>query len=167
MDSYSYSGKDLEKALEEGTLTQNKTVIRGMVKPSEKSGHISFTASGCNSWIDLPVDMIDDAVPEGNQPCRDHSHPVMRITLKEPEDDQGQMLASLMAQTGNHISNLPNSDPFAPTPSLLIYCSWRCVEWSWQFPGLCNRWALDCAGGPIIIIYIPWDKITSPGIAIK
>lgn len=104
MNSKSFSGADLEKALTEGALTQAQTFLTGMVKPSEKSGHVSFSQAGCDTWVDLPTDMIESADQEGQRPCRDHSHPVMRITLKEPKDAQGKILLALLTQTATRVS---------------------------------------------------------------
>jgi hypothetical protein len=50
----SFSGATLEKALQEGTLNSARKSLTGMVKPSQKSGFISFSHSDCNAWVDLP-----------------------------------------------------------------------------------------------------------------
>ena len=42
--------------------------------------------------------MIEHADHIGRQACRDHSHPVMRISLKEPEDSEGKIFSVLLAQ---------------------------------------------------------------------
>lgn len=99
MNSKSYSGKDLEKALTEGALTQAQATLIGMVKPSEKSGHVSFSQAGCDKWVDLPTDMIERADQEGQRTCRDHSHPVMKITFKEPKNSTGKVLLELLSQS--------------------------------------------------------------------
>lgn len=99
MSDESFSGADLEEALEEGTLDQTQTPLTGMVKQSEKSGHVRFSQSGCDSWVDLPTDMIEHADHVGQRPCRDHSHPVMRITVKEPKDSTGKVLRALLSQS--------------------------------------------------------------------
>ena len=98
MSDESLSGADLEEALEEGTLTQAQTTLTGMVKQSEKGGHVSFSQAGCDTWVDLPTDMIERADHVGQRPCRDHSHPLMRITLDEPEDSTGKVLLALLSQ---------------------------------------------------------------------
>ena len=100
----SFSGASLEKALKEGGLTQTPALLTGMVKSSEKSGHVSFSQSGCDMWVDLPTDMIESADHTGQRSCRDHSHPVMRITLKEPKDPEGRILLSLLAQAATNPS---------------------------------------------------------------
>lgn len=168
MDSRSFSGGSLEKALQEGVLTQSETVLTGVVKSSEKSGYVSFSQSGCGTWVDLPIDMIQQADHIGQRPCQGHSHPVMRITLKEPSDSQGRTLLALLAQAAtNPSAEMPFDSSFrspqfqgegslapesAQGSSYLIFCRPRCVEWSRLFPNICNRWVYDCWPGPIIFL---------------
>lgn len=117
MNSKSFSGADLEKALTEGALTQAQATLIGMVKPSEKSGHVSFSQAGCDAWVDLPTDMIERADQEGQRPCRDHLHPVMTITLKEPKDAQGKILLDLLAQTAPIPSEAQHVDELRTYPT--------------------------------------------------
>ncbi len=98
MNNRSFSGESLEKALREGGLASSQTHLLGMVKQSEKKGHISFTSSGCETWVDIPVGIIERAEQIGQRACRDHSHPIMEITLKEPKDPEGRTLLALLAQ---------------------------------------------------------------------
>src|SRR5437868_6850221 len=99
MDSKSFSGSSLEQALHEGTLTQQQALLIGWVKPSGESGYIGFSQSGCDTWVNLPTEMIDHAEYLGQSACRDHAHPVMKIALKEPTDPEGRILFALLAQS--------------------------------------------------------------------
>ena len=167
MNSKSFSGADLEKALTEGALTQAQTTLIGMVKPSEKSGHVSFSQAGCDTWVDLSTDMIERADQEGQRPCRDHTHPVMRITLKEPKDAQAKILWALLAQAAPPsptqlpanvaLPGSPSSAQGFPGPASAqsfgwFYCHQVCVEHSRLFPNICNRWVWRCETpwGPIV-----------------
>jgi hypothetical protein len=94
----SFSGATLEKALQEGTLNSARKSLTGMVKPSQKSGFISFSHSDCNAWVDLPTEMIEEAEYLGHSSCRDHTHPMMKISLTEPKSDEGRVLYALLAQ---------------------------------------------------------------------
>lgn len=93
-----FTGAELETALKSGTLKESGTSLTGMVKSSEKEGHISFTRSGCGTWIDLPNEMIERAEHVGNSTCKDHSHPVFNILLKTSDDPYSKILAALLAQ---------------------------------------------------------------------
>jgi hypothetical protein len=98
MAEKTYTGTSLEHALKDNSLTRAGIVLVGMVKASEKGGYIRFTRAGCENWVDLPVDLIECAELLGHQACKDHSHPLMKITLKEPKDPAAQILAALLAQ---------------------------------------------------------------------
>jgi hypothetical protein len=95
----SFTGASLEQALKKDELAAPRSaVLVGMVKTSEKSGNIGFTSAGCDAWTELPTEMIEEAQHVGTQTCWDHSHPVMRIALKEPKTAEAKILAALLAQ---------------------------------------------------------------------
>jgi hypothetical protein len=113
MNDKSFSGASLEKALKEGALTQTQALLTGMVKPSDKSGYVGFSQSGCDMWVDLPTDMIEHADHIGLRACRDHMHPVMRVTLKESKDPEGRILWALLAHaTPNPLAGMPVGGSF-------------------------------------------------------
>ena len=102
-----------------------------MVKASEKEGHIQFTRSGCEGWVDLPITMIEKAEHLGIQPCKDHAHPVMQLTLKESKDPLAQILMALLSQSGRTASPPlpPHAGPMGssmgpPTSTM-----------DWEYPG--------------------------------
>jgi hypothetical protein len=99
MDKKMFTGATLEEALKSGALKQSGIVLVGMVKLSEEAGHISFTKAGCDNWVQLPTEMIEEAEHIGESPCQGHSHPQFRITLKSPKDAQAKLLAALLAQS--------------------------------------------------------------------
>src|ERR1022692_3792901 len=92
-----YTGSSLEQALKSGSLEKTSIEIGGMVRASEKANHIGFARGDCETWIDLPTDLIDQAEHLGQRSCKDHVHPVFKITLKEPKDPTAQILGSLLA----------------------------------------------------------------------
>jgi hypothetical protein len=99
MEEKSFDGAALEKALQDDAFAKPSAVeLIGMVKKSDKPGVISFTRAGCENWIDVPVSMIEHARPKGSMRCKDHSHPVFSITLKEPHNPEALIFAALLAQ---------------------------------------------------------------------
>ncbi len=99
MAGQEFSGDALMEALEKGSLTPPVaagTTLVGMVKQSDKPGCVSFTPAGCDAWVDMPTGMIEKAVHLGERGCDDHSHPLVRITLKQPADAEGQFFAKLL-----------------------------------------------------------------------
>lgn len=113
MNDQLFSGEALEKALQEGSLNQPQALLTGMVKPSGTSGNISFSPSGCDMWVDLPTGMVKHAEHIGQRGCRDHVHPMVRITLHEPKNPEGRVLLALLAQaTPNPSSDMPVGGAF-------------------------------------------------------
>jgi hypothetical protein len=90
------TGPQLEKALKSEVFEQTGTELIGMVKSSEKEGYIAFTRSGCEHWVDIPTSMIEDAEQIGRSRCKDHFHPLFKITLKLPQTPEATVLASLL-----------------------------------------------------------------------
>jgi hypothetical protein len=95
-----FTGTSLEEALKNNALSRSGSVLVGMVKPSEKGGHVSFTRSRCgDTWVDIPNGMIEEAKYVGQNSCKGHTHPVMEITLWEAKDPGDQILSALLAQS--------------------------------------------------------------------
>jgi hypothetical protein len=114
MENRTFSGASLEEALQ-GDLFSHAEIVRiGMVKPSKTPGYISFTGGSCENWIEIPTSLIERAEQLGNRPCKDHSHPVFRLTLAMPDDPQAQLFAALLAQSPD--SSTVNMMPQAQTP---------------------------------------------------
>ncbi|MGH7211711.1 MAG: hypothetical protein ACREF1_09650, partial [Acetobacteraceae bacterium] len=93
-----FDGAALEVALANNTFATSSVDLVGMVKASDKKGCISFSRAGCESWIDLPATMVERALYRGNARCREHSHPLFEITLKEPSNPEGKILFALLGQ---------------------------------------------------------------------
>ena len=99
MAGEAYSGEALRDALKAGTFDKphGSVELVGMVKESDDESSIAFTPRGCETWVDVPISMIDSAEHVGHRRCDDHSHPVFRITLKEAEGDEAKVLSALLA----------------------------------------------------------------------
>ena len=97
MPGRTFTGQTLVDALSAGEFEHPGVALTGMVKPSEQPDHVAFARGGCDTWVDLPVSMIEQAEHVGNRPCEDHSHPVFRITLSESDDPQAKLLGQLLA----------------------------------------------------------------------
>jgi hypothetical protein len=97
MAEKTFTGASLEQALKSGAIKTSGITLVGMVKPAEKEGFVSFSRTDCETWVDLPTDLIDEAEHQGEKTCRDHSHPVFRLILKEPRDREAQIFAALLA----------------------------------------------------------------------
>src|SRR5579864_753175 len=81
-----YSPEEFAAKLKSGKLDAPPLTMTGMMKTSDKDGHLSFTRSGCDSWVDIPFILIDKVQQLGWAACKDHAHPRVRIHLKTSED---------------------------------------------------------------------------------
>jgi hypothetical protein len=107
-----FTGTSLEQALKDDEFQHSGIELVGMVKASEKPGHVGFSRSGCESWIDLPTNLIEQAEQLRQQVCEDHSYPVFKITLKEPKDPEARLLSALLATPmPNRSQHEPHSAP--------------------------------------------------------
>lgn len=90
------SGASLERALNEKTFDRPSLEVVGMVKSAEREGFVSVTRTDCESWVELPTDSIEQAEHLGNRRCKNHDHPVFRLSLKAPDNPEAQILAALL-----------------------------------------------------------------------
>ena len=110
MDDQTFSGENLEEALRQGSLAaSHATTLTGMVKTSDRVGYIGFTMAGCDTWVDLPSALIQSATSLGTSICKDHSHAVMRIALKESHDPESEALMALLSQAARPVGGMPAS----------------------------------------------------------
>jgi hypothetical protein len=118
MQDESFTGEALERALVNDELSQLGLELLGMVKASDQEGYVSFTGSGCEDWVDIPTQMIKKAERVGSSKCKDHSHPVFKLTLKEWKNAVAKVLSALLAQrasgerAGAIIADRPAVGPF-------------------------------------------------------
>jgi hypothetical protein len=115
------TGVALEKALKAGELEERGTEIVGMVKASERAGHVAFSAAGCDAWVDLPTPIIEDAQKLGSARCRDHSHPVFRLKLSEGKSPEARAFAELLAAmtpTGRPLEQATQGLPYGPPAAM-------------------------------------------------
>ncbi|MFF9981999.1 hypothetical protein [Streptomyces erythrochromogenes] len=75
--------REFLRKLREGDLTPQIRIV-GMVRSDEgDSDHILFSRE-CIDWIPIPVDMIQALEHLGSVQCKDHSHPLVAVTFREP-----------------------------------------------------------------------------------
>jgi hypothetical protein len=96
MERQVLSGSELEEALRSGSLNEPSFEIEGMVRVSEKLGIVQIAPGGCETWIELPVELIEHSERSGDRPCRDRIYPVFKIRLIEPSDPVSQMLLAAL-----------------------------------------------------------------------
>ena len=71
-------------------------VLTGMVKNAEDENHLLFAFGFyCKDWIALPIEMIENIQWLASVPCKEHTHPLVNITIKEPESEEAKVFAAL------------------------------------------------------------------------
>lgn len=116
MDGTSLTGNALESALKDDSFAPSGYTVVGMTKASDQAKHVAFTNGGCDAWVDIPTEMIEKAEHLGDSPCKDHSHPVFRLTLAIPKDKHAAVLYALMSRTTTPAVNVSASAN--PVPAL-------------------------------------------------
>lgn len=128
MSEENLTGKALEKALREGIFDVGPSDLKSfdaLVRKSEKKGHVGIGVAGCESFVDVSTDLIENAEKIGYVPCGGHGHPQMRITLKSSDDPIAQVLFQLLARVampadasafarGFPANEAPGHDPVMP-----------------------------------------------------
>jgi hypothetical protein len=101
LTSKTYTGEAFAKALEAGSL--RASIVRtGMVKrDAEDPKVVLFTESGCDGWIKVPIEMIEEVAHLSSARCKDHDHPVVQIRFKEPDDGPARVFADLARAAAN------------------------------------------------------------------
>lgn len=71
----------------------------GMVKATDDDDARLLFAVGtqCADWTPVPLDSIETVEALDSVPCKDHEHPLVSLTFKQPESSEGAMFTALLA----------------------------------------------------------------------
>lgn len=92
------TGEQLIQELSDGTLASDRLVLTGVVKASDREGHLAFSQTGPSGWVDIPGSLIAEAERVGMCPCPGESHPIMHLTFVDATDEVSSVYRSLLAQ---------------------------------------------------------------------
>lgn len=179
----SFTGPEFIAALAEGAL-KSPIVRVGMAKQDETDANaILFSENrSCESWIKIPVEIIEKVEHIDNVPCRDHEHPLIRLYIKEPPSDtkEAGILADLLRGAassrqataafgqptpGAVRTRTPADNPYrfrdnAPNVAMRHSARRRPVSFSPGYPGMEEQF--DCLGTCITMLYDcygwAWDE---------
>ncbi|WP_040593190.1 hypothetical protein [Mesorhizobium metallidurans] len=74
----------------------------GLVKADETDSSVLLFSSSfsCEQWVSIPVSLISSVAHIRNVKCKDHQHPLAKISLSEPnkEDASAVLFMQLFAQ---------------------------------------------------------------------
>jgi hypothetical protein len=94
--SNTFTGQEFAKRLSEGKLKESIVKIGMTKRHDDSSDSILFAEGGCQDWISIPVDVIEQVTFLQTVPCRDHRHPLVMIQFKEPPP--GDKAATVFAE---------------------------------------------------------------------
>ena len=98
-----YSGEEFIKALSEDKFS-TPVELEGIAKPAGADGKAFMFSTGtdCGTWIQIPLDIVQNIELIRVISCKDHTHPLVRLQLKEPpkENPVGSLFAGLLRQMG-------------------------------------------------------------------
>ena len=144
---------------EELTAAENSFAFTGMIKQADgQDDALMFARAGdCTAWIRLPLELIENIEYAASVACGDHTHPVVRLTMKIPDNIQAEAFGNLAKhfQRPPAAANAPRNEmaPVQPvgalsaspesaliagrafpgaTPCYFDYglMRWRCPPWS-------------------------------------
>jgi hypothetical protein len=72
--------------------------LTGMVKVHEEDAAQLMFALGtsCADWTSVPLELIESVDVLDSVPCRDHTHPLVTLTFKQPESAEGAVFRALL-----------------------------------------------------------------------
>ena len=94
-----------ENLQQDKLITAIPIALIGMVKKSEgKEKTIQFAPGGnCSNWVTIPLEFIDDVEIIKTVPCKDHTHPLVRLNLKTPKTHRSEDL--FLVPSGNAVKS--------------------------------------------------------------
>jgi len=95
------SPQEFQKALSQNSLVR-PFVLQGLAKESDDGAALMFSIDGCGTWIPVPLELIEEVDFLNHVPCKDHSHPLVRLVLKRPAGD-GAVFSGLLESLMNHL----------------------------------------------------------------
>jgi len=94
-ETQSFAPEEFLARLARGEISR-PIVFTGMVKRSEDdSACLLFARGNCTNWIKIPLSSIEQIEVLDIVPCKDHTHPLVKLRLKRPQTDEGILFSSL------------------------------------------------------------------------
>ncbi|MFI6170783.1 hypothetical protein ACIBCN_28650 [Nocardia sp. NPDC051052] len=140
----SYSPDEFVSKLSADELPEAEDVkILGLAKVADEPSGLYFTSSAsCERWSRVPVELVESIQHMATTTCRDHTHPVVAITFKQPDESQSGLafllgvlsatqrslsraLSAASKQSGSAVSADDCTDcQIVNTPEGLQVCCW-------------------------------------------
>lgn len=109
-ESQSLTADEFFESLHEDKLSTAVPIcLTGMVKKSEgKEKTIQFAPGGsCSHWTTIPLELIENVEVIRIVPCKDHTHPLVRLHLKTPKTPEAKVFASILQGMQSGLEGMP------------------------------------------------------------
>jgi hypothetical protein len=94
-----------------------------MAKPVAGDTNSIFYSEGttCTSWLKVPVDLIDSVEVLSEVPCKDHTHPLVRLHFRSPsvENKEATLLHELLKRSSDRLEKITSGGSALQRFSLL------------------------------------------------
>jgi hypothetical protein len=111
MATKNYSASEFVEKLKSEDFGSASLVYTGMLKNAEDDQHLVFANNmDCSNWTEIPIDIIENIEFMQLVPCKDHKHPLVRMTIKEPTSEEAKMFASLARSVSSKSVSGPMMD---------------------------------------------------------
>jgi hypothetical protein len=111
-----FTGAEFVTALAEKKIAE-PMVLEGMAKleDGDKTSFMFSPGTSCAMWVRIPIDIVEQVGLIRVIACNDHSHPLVRLHLKEPPTDNpiAALFASFVKQVGSQQSRSGDPRPKA------------------------------------------------------
>jgi hypothetical protein len=109
-----YAPEEFVAKLKAGGLDAPLAFV-GMAKEAQDDQHLLFASgTACEQWIEVPLALVERVELGGMVPCRDHSHPLVKLELKEPESEEARLFAALARSRAGSAPAIAGAGPKLP-----------------------------------------------------
>jgi hypothetical protein len=106
MASITFSVAEFVAKLRAGSFVSNPLVVTGFVKlPEEGDVLLLAQGHGCTNWNPIALPLIERVEFHRVVPCKDHSHPLVSLTLAQPESEEAQTFANIAKMSQEFIQS--------------------------------------------------------------
>jgi hypothetical protein len=125
--THTYAVGEFLKKLNDGAL-RAPLISEGFAKPIEgnREAFLFSPGTSCEGWTKIPAEIVETVEFLGELPCRDHSHPLVRIHFKEPppNDPFAAAFSSLLRATNSEQVRASGTGPAGPQSLMMQAAPW-------------------------------------------
>jgi hypothetical protein len=91
-----YTPAEFIEKLKQPVDSPKTNAFIGMLQAAQDDRQLLFAMGvSCANWVHVPIERIESIEQITVVPCKDHTHPLVRLTLNAPETEEAMMYAAL------------------------------------------------------------------------